>query len=117
MTATEMHDLLLDIYAQTELAFDSAAAEPKLSSRSEQTARCKAPLVPVPSQQEWTQAATDSDPTPAEEMQGAVLDGKGRLVKEVMRKHMTRGLDEAMQTHPDLVYLGEDVEHGGTVLL
>jgi hypothetical protein len=32
-----------------------------------------------------------------------------------MRKHMTRAYDEVLGADPAVVYLGEDVEHGGSV--
>jgi len=38
-------------------------------------------------------------------------------VVEVMRKHMTLALDEALATTPSLVYIGEDVVHGGYYLV
>jgi pyruvate/2-oxoglutarate/acetoin dehydrogenase E1 component len=30
-----------------------------------------------------------------------------------MRKHMTRAFDEVLGADPAVVYVGEDVEHGG----
>ena len=37
--------------------------------------------------------------------------------KDVLRKHATRVLDELLSNHEDVVYLGEDVEHGGYYLV
>lgn len=34
-----------------------------------------------------------------------------------MRKLMTQGIAEALADNPSLVYLGEDVEHGGYYLV
>lgn len=45
------------------------------------------------------------------------LPQPGTETVEVMRKHMTQALDEALQAYPELVYLGEDVEHGGYYLV
>ena len=36
---------------------------------------------------------------------------------EVMRKHMNRVLNESLEADPSVVYLGEDVEHGGYYLV
>ena len=75
-------------------AFDAAAAEPKLDDRAALVKRVAAPLAPVP-------------PTPA------ATTGK----KDVLRKHATRVLDELLSKHEDVVYIGEDVEHGGYYLV
>ena len=34
-----------------------------------------------------------------------------------MRKHMTRVIDEVMEANSRVVYIGEDVEHGGYYLV
>jgi pyruvate/2-oxoglutarate/acetoin dehydrogenase E1 component len=36
---------------------------------------------------------------------------------QIMRKHMTRVIEEAMEADPSVVYLGEDVRHGGYYLV
>lgn len=43
---------------------------------------------------------------------------KGRSVDlNTMRKHMTRAYDELLSAHTDMVYIGEDVQHGGYYLV
>ena len=36
---------------------------------------------------------------------------------DTMRKHMTRLYDELLRTNTDMVYIGEDVQHGGYYLV
>ena len=83
-----------EISRAVRAAFDAAAAEPKLDDRAALVKRVAAPLAPVP-------------PTPA------ATTGK----KDVLRKHATRVLDELLSKHEDVVYIGEDVEHGGYYLV
>ena len=33
--------------------------------------------------------------------------------RDVMRKHMTKGIADELEARPELIYIGEDVEHGG----
>jgi hypothetical protein len=43
---------------------------------------------------------------------------KGKSVDlNTMRKHMTRAYDELLSAHQDMVYIGEDVQHGGYYLV
>ena len=46
-------------------------------------------------------------------------EGRSRPMGEVdtMRKHMTRLYDELLRTNTDMVYIGEDVQHGGYYLV
>lgn len=77
-------------------AFDIASAEPKHDDRAALVSRLAAPLAPVP-------------PKPAATPAPARVD--------VLRKHATRVLDELLTRHDDVVYVGEDVEHGGYYLV
>ena len=65
--------------------------------------------VASPSSREKPSAAAAA----AAECAGADHGPGGRKERNVMRKWMTRVFDEALSQHPELVYLGEDVEHGG----
>lgn len=38
-------------------------------------------------------------------------------IKQVMRKHMTNIYEELMTQYPQMIYLGEDVVHGGYYLV
>jgi hypothetical protein len=46
-------------------------------------------------------------------------EDRSRPIGEVdtMRKHMTRLFDELLRTNTDMVYIGEDVQHGGYYLV
>ena len=92
--------------------FAIAAAEPKLDDREElmrRTTPAKAPpLTPKATGTKKTKEAAstkeDSTTTKVEKPQ-------------VMRKHMTRVIDEALEKDRRVVYIGEDVEHGGYYLV
>lgn len=43
-----------------------------------------------------------------------ILKGKKAMgASDVMRKHMTTFFDEQLEKNPSMMYIGEDVEHGG----
>ena len=46
-------------------------------------------------------------------LQAKQKKGGKREKMEVMRKHMNRAISETMEKDPKVVYIGEDVEHGG----
>mmetsp|Transcript_71883 Transcript_71883/g.191749 ORF Transcript_71883/g.191749 Transcript_71883/m.191749 type:complete len:733 (-) Transcript_71883:39-2237(-) len=75
----------------SEKSFDLAAEEPKVLSREHVCALA-------------AQRASPPAPRPSVEPKGPA---------QVMRKLMTKVFEEQLQDHPDLVYIGEDVEHGG----
>lgn len=101
-TYPEVRDRFLQIKNLTELAFDQAASEEKVT-RQDMLERVAQPMVPVP-------------PLPRELLcQQVPLNAKGK--REVMRKHMTRVIGEVLADNPDVVYIGEDVEHGGYYLV
>jgi len=93
---------------EVEQAFDVAAAEPKVESREEQCARVSAPLATLP-----PSARVPSQFVLLGAPQLAGKDGR----RAVMRKQMTRAISESLSAHPDMVYIGEDVEHGGYYLV
>lgn len=86
-----------------ERAFDMASEEPKITCRDSIVSRVEAPLARAPSVH--TSSSTSDETSPP--------SGK----PEVMRKHMTRYLHDVMNTTDDVVYLGEDVRHGGYYLV
>jgi 2-oxoisovalerate dehydrogenase E1 component len=110
-------------------AFCAAADEPKLTSRAQQVAACSAPLAPpLPSSADSANSpdSTNSADSPGSADPGSTDSAKPPLAApgptaaakpDVMRKHMTRVLDEALTAHPECVYVGEDVEHGGYYLV
>eukprot|EP00039_Didymoeca_costata_P012091 m.172946 g.172946 ORF g.172946 m.172946 type:complete len:817 (+) comp15379_c0_seq5:135-2585(+) len=95
----ELHTLLTTLWRKTESAFNHASTEPKLTSRQSLVDRTAQPLVPMPS--------------------GAVKmkDHSDNKKGNVMRKNMTRVIDEILTEHVNCVYIGEDVEHGGYYLV
>jgi hypothetical protein len=44
-------------------------------------------------------------------------DKRNSFNLNTMRKHMTRAYDELLSAHQDIVYIGEDVQHGGYYLV
>jgi len=80
------------VYEMAEQAFSVASTESKIESRQSMIDVCSAPLV-----------AVDGCDDRAEP------EGK----RGVMRKLMTQCIDEQMKDKPELVYVGEDVRHGG----
>lgn len=92
-TYDELADEYESIWKATEIAFDTAVREPKITTREEVVARNAQPLVAI--------GGIKTADTESEER------------RQVMRKQMTRVFDEQLAERPNLVYLGEDVEHGG----
>lgn len=90
-----------DISSMVAASFDKASLEPKIAG-SEACMRFNSqPLTPKNAVVSSI-AKRDSKPT----------TDKGKA-PQVMRRSMTRVLDELMSDIPELVYIGEDVEHGG----
>lgn len=105
-----------------EEAFEIAAEEPKIATREQVLSRNSRPLsqvdsVPVPPS--YTHLSTPSVEKSSEAYSSNSDEGPGASqgAREVMRKHMTQALDEALQAYPQLVYIGEDVVHGGYYLV
>jgi len=88
-----------ELTEMTAAAFDAASLEPKVSSREEMISFSSAPLVPL----EEVKAAAKE----------AVNLEEDRGNPRVMRVLMNRVFDEILETRPEVVYIGEDVQHGG----
>uniref|UniRef100_A0A6B2KYX5 3-methyl-2-oxobutanoate dehydrogenase (2-methylpropanoyl-transferring) n=1 Tax=Arcella intermedia TaxID=1963864 RepID=A0A6B2KYX5_9EUKA len=84
---------------KAEEAFIKAVKEPKITTREEIMVRTSQPRVELP-----------TNPEPKLK----TVDKKDR---HVMRKHMTAVFDELLTKNKNLVYIGEDVEHGGYYLV
>lgn len=112
-----------------EEAFDTAVLEPKITSREQLIASNSQPLAPIPGRGDDAFASVlmyqtftkDEDATAGT---GTVTtsdnDEKKKAKKgrnEPMRKQMTRVLDEILSSDDKVVYVGEDVEHGGYYLV
>jgi 2-oxoisovalerate dehydrogenase E1 component len=90
-------------------AFDVAAEEPKITSRDEMLERVSQPTVLVPRlPMDTLVSITGLQPQ---------LSNDKRNKRDVMRKHMTRVIAEVMEKDSKVVYIGEDVEHGGYYLV
>jgi len=99
------------LQSKVEHAFDLASQEAKPDSRVDMIARNSAPLwSPSPSA-----VTPDADAGGAETLLGGENGAeKGR---SWMRKHMTSVLAEALEQQSDVLYIGEDVMHGGYYLV
>ena len=107
ITYGEVCDRFEQIGGITTHAFNSAAKEPKISTRKEMMERVAQPMVPVPSLPQDMMVSND----------GILCNASNKSKKrDVMRKHMTRVIEEVM-ANPKVVYIGEDVEHGGYYLV
>ena len=95
-----------------EKAFDAAANEPKITSREDLIQSNSASIVSAPVAAGQVPKLFDYSNHREQH-----AHGKGKVVAEVMRKHMTALFDEALSGQSPagdhVVYLGEDVRHGG----
>ena len=114
-TADELHSRLDLIWKICEEAFALAHEEPKIQEREQVAIHTHKELVLPP--QEWTAV-------PAEDCIIASHGGTSGAKSNVMRKHMNRVFDEKLSTGSsagvspsDVVYIGEDVTHGGYYLV
>ena len=99
MTYAEARDRFAQIQNWTAQAFDTASAEAKVT-RQDMLDRVAPPALTI----RYEKGGEEEKP-----------GGQGK--KEVMRKHMTRVLDECLGRDENVIYLGEDVEHGGYYLV
>ncbi|KNC80869.1 hypothetical protein SARC_06785 [Sphaeroforma arctica JP610] len=99
---------LLDLYdhvgARARAAFDQVVNEPKITTRDEISEQTSAPRIAVPGEG-------------ATAVHVHLGPHEGKKKGQVMRKHMTKVIDETLEKHRNCVYLGEDVAHGGYYLV
>jgi 2-oxoisovalerate dehydrogenase E1 component len=107
MTPSQLRDRFDWIAHECQSAFNSASQEPKIASRGEVMQWNSAPLKPA--------AGKDADEQGTRTLP-APQSGRGAKF-HVMRKHMTAVFDELLSTTRDVVYIGEDVTHGGYYLV
>ena len=101
----EIHRRYQDIHKMVVNSLEVAAEEPKNNNRACMVRRVAAPLVELETKSVLCQDLYEYN----------MFSEAGK--REVMRKHMTRVIDESLSDHPELVYIGEDVEHGGYYLV
>jgi TPP-dependent pyruvate/acetoin dehydrogenase alpha subunit/pyruvate/2-oxoglutarate/acetoin dehydrogenase E1 component len=99
-TFSEICDRFEELQQKTDKAFQTAMAEAKVSLE-DMMKRVSVPVAPIPIS---STSETMKETTSTEKSQ-------------VMRKHMTRVIEEALEADPSVVYLGEDVRHGGYYLV
>jgi len=105
VTYAQLIDKFEEIGKMVEDGFDVASAEPKITNKEMSIERTNMPLAPVP---RLLRNAEVTDP-----LTGTVSGAR----KDVMRKNMTKVIDETLATVPNAVYIGEDVQHGGYYLV
>ena len=110
LSYSEAQDRFEEIGEMVKESFNVAAEEPKITDRNDMLDRVSQPMVSVPQMPPEKLICNDGVLQPKE------VDGK-RVKREVMRKHMTRVVSEIMEKDNDVVYIGEDVEHGGYYLV
>jgi 2-oxoisovalerate dehydrogenase E1 component len=102
-TYPELLHRFLEIQEAAMAAFEAAANEPKVD-RGDMLRRVAAPAVPVPRLPEAILCRPlSSDP-------GALV---AQPRKDMMRKLMNRVIGESLESDSSVVYMGEDVRHGG----
>lgn len=111
-TPSEIRSRLDELHGLTMDAFNVAHVEPKLSSRDALVERVSAPLLPMAFGFSQPPLAEITPRVPLAHVVAASTGGTGAGV-HVMRKHMTKVLDDAMAANQDMLYIGEDVQHGG----
>jgi 2-oxoisovalerate dehydrogenase E1 component len=99
ITYPELRDRFTEIHRLTQSAFGEAVEEDKVN-RQDMMERVAPAAVVIPTQ------SPDTDFSATLE---TAVTGK----REVMRKQMTRVIEEVMERDDSIVYLGEDVKHGG----
>eukprot|EP01061_Rhynchopus_euleeides_P020168 TRINITY_DN32905_c0_g1_i1.p1 TRINITY_DN32905_c0_g1~~TRINITY_DN32905_c0_g1_i1.p1 ORF type:complete len:771 (+),score=312.17 TRINITY_DN32905_c0_g1_i1:36-2315(+) len=107
VTYAELHEMYTTTWAECRKAFDEAVNEPKVTERSVVQATTSQPL--------W-----EPEEPPARLARLPPNEANGDHAPKdlhVMRKHMTRVFDEILAEQSDVVYVGEDVEHGGYYLV
>jgi 2-oxoisovalerate dehydrogenase E1 component len=98
----ELSDRFEELQQKTEHAFEQAIQEPKVTL-GDMMDRVSVPLTALPSRHCNSIDSAESN---------------NNVEKpQVMRKHMTRVIEEALKEDPSTVYLGEDVRHGGYYLV
>jgi TPP-dependent pyruvate/acetoin dehydrogenase alpha subunit/pyruvate/2-oxoglutarate/acetoin dehydrogenase E1 component len=117
-TIQEIKQRYGEIYDMAIHSMEIASEEPKNTDRGEMINRVAAPLAQVPQQGSFCTDRDASSPegTLATNIPNSEAPNKRRK-REVVRKHTTRVIDECLANNPDVVYIGEDVEHGGYYLV
>jgi hypothetical protein len=103
-----------------ERAFDMASSEPKITDRAALVRSNSQPLDPGYSSKSLGESEGNKKALDMADVFGHV-SGSGAAIApkkvtatcDVMRKHMNRVFDEALVANKNMMYIGEDVQHGG----
>jgi hypothetical protein len=122
-TMPELLAMFDESLATVERAFNAAVREPKVETREQMLERVAPPLAPVQAPRSAPSALVVPGP-PADSTlhlgtgpRPAAPSVAVMKTREVMRKHMTGVIDETLEQQKDVVYVGEDVTHGGYYLV
>jgi len=110
-TYSEIKDRFEELRSETRAGFEQASEEDKVTRR-DMMDRVAEPVVTYP-----RLPSTITERSLATTEQNNPKSSTATPKLEVMRKHMTRVLEESLTNDPSVVYLGEDVEHGGYYLV
>lgn len=135
-THSELADRFESTWQMTQQAFEKADQEPKIKTREQVSRWNAAPLQSMeavstgsaakakklPAQTYIKPTADSSARNPQQLLAGNVFRGElpeRSAETQVLRKHMTRVFDELLscEEYRDVVYIGEDVAHGGYYLV
>lgn len=111
-TWPEILTIFEDYEAKILQAFEKAVVEPKIRTRDEVLSRVSAPWAPINVKSEINKSKDIN--TTVIPVANTIED---KDIKQVMRKHMTAVYEELMTKYPQMVYIGEDVVHGGYYLV
>ena len=116
MTYSELHDRFREIRSWTIRAFDEASEEGKVTRR-DMMERVSPPAIPVRQDKPQEEKVVEDRASSSISSSNYNNPNNTGEKKEIMRKHMTRVIDECLGRYEDVVYLGEDVKHGGYYLV
>lgn len=114
LTYSEALDRFHEIGQVVKRSFISAAEEPKITKRDDMIDRVSQLMMSVPRLPSDILVSSASDMFHS--IQSDVKPTE-REKRDVMRKQMTRCIGEAMESNVNVVYIGEDVKHGGYYLV
>lgn len=112
LTYGHVRERFREIQRQTRAAFAQASSEPKVT-RQDMLERVSAPIATVPPSLPDVLVDQYLTTMPTTSTSQSTSSTAPTAKREVMRKHMTRVLAECLQDDKEVVYLGEDVVHGG----
>eukprot|EP00591_Stephanopyxis_turris_P010386 CAMPEP_0195522446 /NCGR_PEP_ID=MMETSP0794_2-20130614/20624_1 /TAXON_ID=515487 /ORGANISM="Stephanopyxis turris, Strain CCMP 815" /LENGTH=822 /DNA_ID=CAMNT_0040652207 /DNA_START=461 /DNA_END=2929 /DNA_ORIENTATION=+ len=112
----EVRDLFVSLQEIAERAFDTAVEEPKISARKEMIDRASPPPIPVSKLSDSLLRVPHDIRNPRQPPPSPSIQ-KTNTKPQVMRKLMTKVLSESLTRDPSLLYVGEDVRHGGYYLV